>query len=165
MADTHVTVVQQTTFVSVSRPYWDLGFIYTRSGILKIVQLVLDLIVFFCLLPQKDHDAIHISLVFFKSVTMFAFWITLMLLVYYLFHVISWFSKVPWMKIEFFLCAIWTLLYLIASITSLAIASKTDDTLPAKVAGAFGFFAAAVYGLDAFFKLAGCQAGERSQED
>jgi hypothetical protein len=52
---------------------------------------------------------------FFNTVAMTAFWFTGILLAFYVFHVNERFYKIPWMKIEMWFCAIWTLLFLIAS--------------------------------------------------
>lgn len=46
---------------------------------------------------------------------MTAFWFTGILLALYLFHIVEKFYQIPWLKIEFVFCAIWTGLYLIAA--------------------------------------------------
>lgn len=46
---------------------------------------------------------------------MIAFWFTGILLGLYLFHIVEKFYKIPWLKMEFVFCALWTILYLIAA--------------------------------------------------
>lgn len=62
---------------------------------------------------------------------MTGFWFTGILLVFYLFHIIEKFYKMPWLKIEFVFCALWTLLYLIAA--SLAVALRVEAYVAAGV--------------------------------
>lgn len=59
--------------------------------------------------------ALHSRGGWYSTVSMGGFWFTGILLVFYLFHVIEKFYKIPWLKIEFVFCAIWTVFYLIAS--------------------------------------------------
>lgn len=51
----------------------------------------------------------------FNFVAMTGFWVTGFLLVFYLFHIIEKFFKIPWLKVEFVFCALWTAFYLIAA--------------------------------------------------
>lgn len=46
---------------------------------------------------------------------MTGFWFTGILLALYLFHIVEKFYQIPWLKIEFVFCAVWTGLYLIAA--------------------------------------------------
>lgn len=52
---------------------------------------------------------------YFNFVAMTGFWFTGFLLLFYLFHIIEKFYKIPWLKIEFGFNALWAFLYLIAS--------------------------------------------------
>lgn len=63
---------------------------------------VFTLIGFLCI-QFSSHSGIT-SAQFFSTIAMISFWFTGILLVLYLFHVIYVFSKVPWVKIEFFFC-------------------------------------------------------------
>lgn len=63
-------------------------------------------------------------------VSMAGFWFTGIILVFYLFHIVEKFYKIPWLKIEFVCCALCTLLYVIAA--SLVVASIVESY---KVAG------------------------------
>lgn len=60
---------------------------------------------------------------------MTGFWFTGILLVFYLFHIVEKFYKMPWLKIEFVFCALWTLLYVIAA--SLAVSYSVVEAFVA----------------------------------
>lgn len=75
--------------------------------------------------------ALHTRGTFFNFVAMFAFWFTGILLGFYLFHIIEKFYKIPWLKIEFVFCAIWTGFYLIAA--SLAVSFGVEAFIAAGV--------------------------------
>ncbi|XP_044742388.1 CKLF-like MARVEL transmembrane domain-containing protein 7 [Chrysoperla carnea] len=145
----------QTTSVQTNIRY-DQTYIRTIPGALKIAQIVLNLLGFICIQCSKFSNYATGS--FFNTVAMTAFWITGILLAFYLFHVIEKFFKIPWLKLEFFYCTIWTLLYLIAAIFA---ASFGSDAYVA--AAFFGFCAMVVYGYDAWLKWQGVQAGELAQ--
>lgn len=53
---------------------------------------------------------------YFSWISMIAFWFTGILLGFYLFHLVEKFYRIPWLRIEFVFCALWTFLYLLASI-------------------------------------------------
>lgn len=89
---------------------------------------------------------------------MTGFWFTGILLVFYLFHVVERFFRIPWIQIELIFCAIWAVLYLIASITV--------TTVPAgayTAAALFGFCAMVAYACDAFLKFRAHRSGEIAQ--
>ena len=54
----------------------------------------------------------------FTFVAMTAFWVTLVLLLMYLFHAIEKFHVIPWLMIEFGFCALWTFFYFTAALAS-----------------------------------------------
>lgn len=68
---------------------------------------------------------------FFNFVAMTGFWFTGILLALYLFHVVEKFYKIPWLKIEFLFCAVWTLFNLIAA--SLAVSFGVEAFVAAGV--------------------------------
>jgi hypothetical protein len=53
---------------------------------------------------------------------MIGFWFTGILLVFYLFHIVEKFFKIPWLKVELVFCVVWAVLYMIAS----TLAATTD---------------------------------------
>lgn len=62
---------------------------------------------------------------------MIAFWFTGILLGLYLFHIVEKFYKIPWLKLEFGFCALWTFFYLVVS--SLAASVHEDPHSAAAV--------------------------------
>ncbi|XP_063592532.1 CKLF-like MARVEL transmembrane domain-containing protein 4 [Penaeus indicus] len=70
--------------------------IYFRSipGILKCVQMVLNLVGYICVMCSVQSDAYTAS--WFSFVSMTGFWVTGILLVLYLMHVLEKFHMVPW---------------------------------------------------------------------
>jgi uncharacterized membrane protein len=89
---------------------------------------------------------------------MTGFWFTGILLVFYVFHVIERFFRIPWIQIELIFCAIWTLLYLIA-----AISVSTVNAGSYTAAAFFGFCAMVAYGYDTWLKFNAHRAGEIAQ--
>lgn len=51
----------------------------------------------------------------FNTVAMGGFWYSGILLALYVFHIPDKVTMIPWKKIEFVFCAIWTFFYLIAA--------------------------------------------------
>lgn len=94
---------------------------------------MLNLLGFICI-EASGQFAYHSRGQWFNFVSMTGFWFTGILLVCYLFHIVEKFYKLPWLKIEFVFCALWTALYLIAA--SLAVSLKNE----AYVAGGVSIF-------------------------
>lgn len=115
------TVTQTTT---VTQPYirYDPEYVRSIPGIIKIVCIVLNLIGFICIEVSYFSHLSRGS--FFNTVAMIGFWFSGIMLVFYLFHVCEKFHKIPWLKIEMYFCAAWTLLYMLAS--SLAAAANVE---------------------------------------
>lgn len=81
-----------------------------------------------------------------------------LMLMFYMFHVVEKFFKIPWLKIEFGFYALWTLLYFIASILAVTFNSAAYTS-----AGFFGFLATFAYGYDAWSKWSLIQTGAIGQ--
>ncbi len=139
---------------------WDPGYVRTIPGILKVVQVVLNLIAFICVMASGAHWRSRSVGSWFCFVTMTAFWTTGTLLVLYLLHVIEKFHVIPWMLIEFVFCTLWTFFYFTASLDA-AVNASYEPALGA--ACFFGFLAMAAYGYDAFLKFRGYRAGQLAQ--
>lgn len=91
---------------------------------------------------------------------MTAFWVSSILLVMYLLHVIEKFHVIPWLMLEFGFYALWSFFYFTAAIAA-AVQGPVSSAL---AAGAFfGFVSMIVYGVDAFFKFRGWRAGQLAQ--
>ncbi|CAL4092069.1 unnamed protein product [Meganyctiphanes norvegica] len=136
--------------------HFDPTYIKTIPGILKAVQLLLNLIGYICAMVCPDHSSSN----WFSFVSMTAFWVTGILLVLYLMHILERFPMVPWLMLEFGYCAVFTFFYLTCA--SATAASGADD--PAFGAAAFfGFAAMIAYGVDTFFKFKAWRGGEMAQ--
>uniref|UniRef100_A0A182JF51 Uncharacterized protein n=1 Tax=Anopheles atroparvus TaxID=41427 RepID=A0A182JF51_ANOAO len=149
------TVTQQETVV---QPYIRFDPEYTRTipGIVKIACIVLNLIGFICI--EFSYFSYRPQGSFFNTIAMLGFWFSGIMLVFYLFHVCEKFHKIPWLKIELYFCAAWTLLYMIAA--SVAAATSIGAF---QAAAFFGYCAMVGYGVDAFLKFQAVRAGEIAQ--
>ncbi|KAG5885798.1 hypothetical protein JTB14_031515 [Gonioctena quinquepunctata] len=124
---------------------------------LKCAQVVVNLIGFICI-EASGYHADSSRGTYFNFVSMTAFWFTGILLALYLFHIVEKLYKIPWLKIEFVFCALWTGLYLIAA--SLAVSYTIEAYI---AAGFFGFCGMVLYGIDAFLKFQGIKTGQLAQ--
>lgn len=133
---TRTTVQHSTTTVDATLRY-DPSYFRTIPGILKGAQVVcflyeyfhsknwksiiltlfqlLNLLGFICIECSGVYSYATSRGPFFNFVSMTGFWFTGILLALYLFHIIEKYYRIPWLKIEFLFCAIWTGLYLIAA--------------------------------------------------
>ncbi|XP_060810948.1 CKLF-like MARVEL transmembrane domain-containing protein 4 [Amyelois transitella] len=151
---TTTTVTSSTTVQTNLR--FDPLYVRTIPGILKVVQVLSSLIGFLCIQCSRYSHLSKGS--YFIWISMFAFWFTGILLFLYLFHMVEKFYKIPWLKIEFVFCALWTLLYLIAASLATTVYNGGYS------AGAFfGFVATLAYAIDAFLKYRGVRAGGLAQ--
>ncbi|XP_065335309.1 CKLF-like MARVEL transmembrane domain-containing protein 4 [Cloeon dipterum] len=158
----HTTTTRVTTSnVSVQTNLrYDPLYLRTLPGLVKVVQIVCNMIGFLCVILAKYSHLARGS--FFKSLSGIGFWFTGIMLLLYVFHVAEKFFRIPWLKIELGFCTLWTLLYLIASILCVDYASL-DAAFGA--AGFFGFCAMFAYGFDAYLKFQAVRSGELAQGD
>ncbi|KAL1494661.1 hypothetical protein ABEB36_010227 [Hypothenemus hampei] len=154
---TTTTVKSSSTTVDTTIRF-DSSYIRTIPGYLKIAEIVLDLLGFICI-EASGAFSYHSRGSWFNFVAMTGFWVTGFLLVFYLFHIIERFYKIPWLKFEFIYNALWAAFYLIAA--SLAVSYTYVEAYIA--AGFFGFCAMVVYGIDAFIKFQAIKTGELAQ--
>ncbi|XP_014665856.1 PREDICTED: CKLF-like MARVEL transmembrane domain-containing protein 4 [Priapulus caudatus] len=159
--DTYPSAGGAATTAPAARPRWDISYIRTVPGLLKIAQVVISLIGFICCIAAGFNIA---ATGFFEFVSMTAFWVSLVMLFLYLSHFISFVRAIPWLMLEFFYCALWTLLYLISSIVLASSSSNCANCGGMKAASFFGFVATAAYAVDAFFKFRGWRGGDTAQE-
>ncbi|XP_076395746.1 CKLF-like MARVEL transmembrane domain-containing protein 4 isoform X2 [Megachile rotundata] len=101
----HTTTTTVTTTTTTTQPTIRFDASYTRTlpGILKVAQVVLNLLGFICITVSSQSSSSRGG--WFNTVAMGGFWFTGILLVFYLFHIIEKFSKIPWLKIFFGFCA------------------------------------------------------------
>ncbi|CAI6359073.1 unnamed protein product [Macrosiphum euphorbiae] len=77
------------------------------------------------------------------SISMFGFWFSLFMLVFYIFHVVECFYKIPWLKIEMIFDVCWPILYLLSASSA---AAYTGLHLSYMISLLFGFAAMFAYG-------------------
>ncbi|CAD7079880.1 unnamed protein product [Hermetia illucens] len=150
----HTTTTTATTTAEIR---YDVSYIRTLPGLTKCICIVLNLLGFICI--QVSSFSYHSRGSYFSSIAMTGFWLTGILLFFYIFHVCQRFYKIPWLKIEMIYCALWTILYLIAA--SLAAAFGTEAY---SAAAFFGYCAMVAYGYDAFQKFKAVREGIVVQE-
>lgn len=125
---------------------------------LKVGQVVLNLLGFICITVSSQSNSSRGG--WFNTVAMAGFWFTGILLVFYLFHIVEKFSKIPWLKIEFIFCVIWTAFYLLAASLAADYARYVEAF---GVAAFFGFCAMVAYGYDAWLKFQAARSGVLAQ--
>ncbi|XP_050307588.1 CKLF-like MARVEL transmembrane domain-containing protein 4 [Anthonomus grandis grandis] len=153
----HTTTVKSSSTTVDTTIRFDSAYIKTIPGYLKIAQIALNLLGFICI-EASGTFSYHSRGSWFNFVSMTGFWITGILLAFYLFHIVERFYKIPWLKFEFGYCALWVFLYLIAA--CLAVTYQVEAYI---AAGFFGFCAMVVYGIDAFFKFKAVKSGQLAQ--
>ncbi|KAF7269409.1 CKLF-like MARVEL transmembrane domain-containing protein 4 [Rhynchophorus ferrugineus] len=153
---TTTTVKSSSTTVDTVLRF-DKSYIRTIPGYLKIAQIIVNLLGFICI-EASGYLSYHSRGSWFNFVAMTAFWVTAILLAFYLFHVVERFYRVPWLKFEFGYCALWTLFYLIAA--CLAVSFSNEAYI---AAGFFGFCGMTLYAFDAFLKFQGVKTGQLAQ--
>jgi len=139
---------------------WDPGYVKTIPGILKGVAVILNLLCFICVMCASPYYKEKAIGEWFTFVAMTAFWVTLVLLLMYLFHAIEKFHVIPWLMIEFGFTALWTFFYFTAALAA-AVEGSHSSALAA--AAFFGFVCMLVYGYDSFLKFKGWRAGQLAQ--
>ncbi|GLG92480.1 Uncharacterized protein GBIM_00170 [Gryllus bimaculatus] len=156
---TTTTVTSSNTTVQTNIRF-DALYIRTLPGMLKVGQIAFNLLGFISMLCSITR---HFSRgEWFNTVAMGGFWFTGIMLVLYLFHVVEKFYRIPWLKIEFVFCAIWTVFYLIAASLACAAGNVSEANI---VAGIFGYVAMVLYAYDAFLKFQGIRSGAIAQGD
>lgn len=153
---TTTTTSSTTTYQRNIR--FDPSYVRTIPGILKIVQMVTDLLGFICITVSSYSGNSRGG--WFNTVAMGGFWITGFLLGFYLFHVIEKFHKIPWLKIEFIFCALWAVFYLLAASLAADYARLSEGF---GVASFFGFVALVAYAYDAWLKFKAIKSGMPAQ--
>ncbi|XP_043259081.1 CKLF-like MARVEL transmembrane domain-containing protein 4 [Colletes gigas] len=155
---TTTTTVTSTTTTTQPNIRFDTSYTRTRPGILKIAQVAFNLLGFICITVSSQSNSSRGA--WFNTVAMAGFWFTGILLVFYLFHIVEKFSKIPWLKVEFIFCTIWTAFYLLAAALAADYAKYVESF---GAAAFFGFCAMVVYGYDAWLKFQAVKRGTLAQ--
>jgi len=132
---------------------FDMYYLYTIPGIVKVVQIMLNLM-----------GTVTISLssivtlpqgISFLVVSVGGVFITGLLFGLHVFCMMC--TRIPWLKIEFVYCTLWTVAC--ATVASLAAdIGRIDD--PFLISSIFAYFAMIAYGYDAFIKFAALHSGD-----
>ncbi|UYV71438.1 CMTM4 [Cordylochernes scorpioides] len=157
--DTHTTTVTTSATRVSTNIRFDPEYVKIIPGILKISQCVVSIIGFIAI-TASCHGYCFGGASWYGFVSMTAFWVTLVLLGFYLFHLIEKLYFLPWIQAEGIYCAIWTLFYFIAALVVLVQSHGNGGFI---TGGFFGFIAMLLYGADAFFKYRAWQGGEIAQ--
>lgn len=152
------TTVTTTTTTTQPSIRFDPSYIRTLPGLLKAVQVALNLLGFICITVSRYSN--HSRGGWFNTVAMIGFWFTGILLVLYLFHIVEKFFKMPWLKIECIFCVTWTVFYLLAASLAADFARVSEAFA---VAAFFGFCAMIAYGYDAWLKYNAVRSGALAQ--
>ncbi|XP_050526577.1 MARVEL domain-containing protein 1-like isoform X2 [Daktulosphaira vitifoliae] len=154
----HTTTTTVTNTEVITNFRYDKSYVYTLAGKLKIAQIVCVFLSIMTLSFSTYNMWYQNSAV--TSIMMFGLWFSLFMLVFYLFHVVECFYKIPWLKIEMIFNVCWPLLYLLsAAIAASYIGMNFSYTLSLF----FGFAAMFAYGYDALLKYHAIQRGEIAQ--
>ncbi|GIY67949.1 hypothetical protein CDAR_243521 [Caerostris darwini] len=94
-----------------------LDIFYAKSipGILKIAEAIVSLIGFICVQMVSNQYYAGSASGWFIFVAMTAFWVTLVVVVLYLFHIIEKLHWIPWLLGELGFAALWAVFYFIAA--------------------------------------------------
>ncbi|KYM97209.1 PREDICTED: uncharacterized protein LOC108778642 [Cyphomyrmex costatus] len=155
---TTTTTVTSTTMTTEPTIRFDKSYIRTWSGMLKLAEVGLNLLGFISITMSVYSS--HSRGAWFNTVAMSGFWLTGILLILYLFHIVEKFARIPWLKLEFIYCTVWTLFYLLAA--SLVV-SFTPYSEAFVTAAFFGYCAMFVYGYDAWLKFKAVMSGGLAQ--
>ncbi|KAJ8932335.1 hypothetical protein NQ318_010629 [Aromia moschata] len=154
---TTTTTVQTSNTTVETTIRFDPSYIRTIPGLLKLVQIVLNLLGFICI-EASGVFSVHTRGSFFNFVAMTGFWFTGILLALYLFHLIEKTYRIPWLKIEFVFCALWTAFLSHRCLSCCIIWCRSIHR-----SRVFGFCGMIAYGIDAFLKFKAIQSGQLAQ--
>jgi len=139
---------------------WEPAYLKTVPGALKAAVVTGDIISFICIAlaaPYYKESALGEWIIF---VSMTGFWVSLVLLLMYLIHLIEKFHVIPWLMIEFGFYALWTFFFMTAGC---AAAVEAKYSAPLGAASFFCFLCCLLYGYDSFLKFRGWRAGLLAQ--
>ncbi|XP_078666065.1 uncharacterized protein LOC144908389 [Branchiostoma floridae x Branchiostoma belcheri] len=162
-AETSVAILEQLEWEEEQRRQKERGrcrchwkYPCTIPGIVKIVEMILDMIAFLCVACSDWYADFHSTYRFFEFVSMTTFWITLTLMVLYITLTIF-MCPINWSLFEFIYCCIAVILYIFASCFLAARAYNIGGLAAGTV---FGFFAAIAYAVGALVSWWECRHPE-----
>ncbi|KAI6183183.1 MARVEL domain-containing protein [Aphelenchoides bicaudatus] len=138
----------------------DMTYLQTLPGLLKIIIIVLNILVFFCV--AIGGPGYYAGIGWATFVATFGFTISLILLLLYLFHVVDMMPNIPWIVGEMVYCFAWTIFYFIAASVLVVAAASYRGTFFWAVAAFFAFAAMCAYGFDAYLKFLAWKRDEKA---
>uniref|UniRef100_A0A8R1Y5K2 MARVEL domain-containing protein n=1 Tax=Onchocerca volvulus TaxID=6282 RepID=A0A8R1Y5K2_ONCVO len=137
----------------IVKPVFDLDYLKTISGMLKCICIVstLDFISFICLLfggPAIYRDAGRIIFICISGMLL-----SLILLIFYLFHIVDLLPQIPWIVAEMIFCFAWAVFFFICGCVLSLIAAQFRGITGYGAAAFFSFGALCAYGLDSYLKF------------
>jgi hypothetical protein len=136
----------------------DMCYLYTISGILKMVQILLNLTNTIAISFSKTVALPHgIS---FLVVSVGGFFITGILLGCHTFCPYVMHSRIPWLKIEFIYCCLWTVCSAVVASVA-ADVGRIDEAF--FVSSVFAYLSMIAYGYDTFLKFSDVYSGDSAQ--
>ena len=124
---------------------------------------ILDLIVFICVMSSGSYFRNIATGTWADFVAMTGFWVSGILLILYLLHVIEKFHVIPWLMIEMGFCCLWAFFFFTCSLDMSVKAGQYVGTSAYAAGAFFGFAAMIVYGFDGFLKFKGWRANQLAQ--
>lgn len=139
--------------------HFDPSYVKTIPGMIKIAEALCSLIGFICI--QSIYLASYISAGgWYSFVSMTGFWISLLLLVFYIFHIIERLTWIPWLIGEGGFAALWSAFFFIAA----CVAASYGRQDPGWGAAAFfGFVGMIIFGYEAYVKYIKWKSGDAAQ--
>jgi uncharacterized integral membrane protein len=136
----------------------DIFYLYTIPGILKVVQIILNLTNTIATSFSKTVALPHGVL--FLVVSVGGFFITGILFGCHVFGAYVMRCRIPWLKIEFIYCSLWTVAYAVVASVA-ADVGRIDDAF--LVSSVFAYLTMIAYGYDAFLKFIAVNSGDSVQ--
>jgi len=158
----YITGVPENPNEEAKSLIFKIGPINVTEGVLKLAAIKINLIVFICVMCSGSYYREQITAEWTDFVAMTGFWVTGILLIFYLIHVIEKFHVIPWLMIEMGFNILWAFFYMTCSI-DLAVQASSNGLSSYIAASFFGFVAMGIYGFDGFLKFKGWKAGEIAQ--
>ncbi|KAG5674622.1 hypothetical protein PVAND_004576 [Polypedilum vanderplanki] len=147
------TFTQTETHASI-RPEirFDLEYLKSLNGYLKVGLILLGIINVIII------NSSAYAFGFYNFVVGFSLWITIMMLLLFLFHIPEKFYTLPWLPVEIGAICLISLLYFIASLIAIL-----KPNAIATIAGLFGFITTAGYFYSGYLKYKQWKSGELAQ--
>ena len=145
----------------INKTCWDTQ--YDENSNVFLLFQILDLIVFICVMCSGAYFRNIATGTWTDFVAMTGFWVSGLLLIFYLLHVMEKFHVIPWMMIEMGFCCLWSFFFFTCSIDMAVQAGKYANASAYAAGAFFGFAAMIVYGFDGFLKFKGWRAGQLAQ--